>query len=328
MDCSLRTIVCQEIHNSMNQTNKIPSFPPIPVIAFGILAVSTSSIFIRYAQQDAHSLVIAAYRLTIASLILLPITLTRHKAELTALTRRDMGLGLLSGFFLAVHFATWITSLAYTSVASSVVLVSTIPLWVAMIAPFTLKEPITKQIGAGLIVALAGTVVIGVSDVCHINNGVVCPPWESFFQGEAFIGDFLALVGAWAGAGYMLIGRKLRAKTSMMVYITVVYGMAAVVLVGLMFANQLPMTGYQPRTYLWFVLLALVPQLLGHSSFNWALGYLPAAFVSITLLGEPIGTTILAVIILNEIPTPTKLFGAILILGGILIASQKNNKNK
>jgi len=142
--------------------------------------------------------------------------------------------------------------------------------------------------------------------------------------GEAFLGDILALVGGWAGAGYLLIGRRLREKMSLITYIFLVYGVAALVLNIFMFtAGQTPL-GYPPRVYLWIVLLALVPQLLGHSTFNWALRYLTAAYVSITLLGEPIGSAILAYFLLGEAPSMLMAFGAILILGGIYVASQQN----
>ena len=134
------------------------------------------------------------------------------------------------------------------------------------------------------------------------------------------------MVGALAAAGYLLIGRSLREKMSLIPYIFVVYGMAALILVILMFAAGESPVGYAPQTYVWFLLLALVPQLLGHSTFNWALGYLPAAFVSVTLLGEPIGSALLAYFILDEVPTTLMIFGAILILIGIYIASRKEDK--
>jgi drug/metabolite transporter (DMT)-like permease len=290
----------------------------------GILAVSTSSIFIRFAQQDAPSLVVAAYRLTLASLILAPVALTRHRAELRALTRREMGLGLLSGFFLAIHFATWISSLEYTSVASSVVLVTTTPLWVALLSPLILREANGKTVVIGMILALLGGMVVGVSDSCTWQNGLVCPPLATFVRGTAFFGDFLALCGAWAAAGYVMIGRRLRSKMSLIPYIFVVYGMAAIVLLIILGISGERVTGYLPMTYLWLLLLALVPQLLGHSTFNWALRYLPASLVSITLLGEPIGSTILAYLILKEAPTPLKIVGALLILAGIYVASLKD----
>lgn len=292
----------------------------------GILAVSTSSIFIRFAQQDAPSLVIAAYRLTLASLILAPLALTKYRTELRRLTRLEVGLGLLSGFFLALHFATWISSLEYTSVASSVVLVTTTPLWVALLSPLLLREINGKTVVIGMVLALAGGIVVSLSDSCTWQAGLVCPPLATFVRGTAFFGDFLALCGAWAAAGYVLIGRRLRAKMSLIPYIFVVYGMAAVVLLLILGISREPVFGYLPVTYLWLLLLALVPQLLGHSTFNWALRYLPASLVSITLLGEPIGSTILAYLILKEAPTPLKIIGALLILAGIYVASANEEK--
>jgi drug/metabolite transporter (DMT)-like permease len=301
--------------------------PPILALLFGILAVSTASVFIRYAQNYAPSLVIAAYRLTIATLVLAPVAYSRHRPELRSLSRAELGLALLSGLFLALHFATWITSLEYTTVASSVVLVSTTPLWVALLSPFTVHEPLSKLVLIGMGLALVGGVVVGVSDSCSVSSaGLACPSFGDFMRGEAFLGDLLALTGAVMGASYLLIGRRLRGKMSLISYIFLVYGMAAAVLVLIMFAAGQKPFGYPPQAYLWFALLALVPQLLGHSTFNWALRYLTVAFVSISLLGEPIGSTILAYFLLEEIPSALKIFGAILILVGIYIASRGEEK--
>ena len=288
----------------MRESPDKPFLPPILVIIFGILAVSTGSIFVRYAQVYAPSIVIAAYRLGLATLFLAPIALIRYRSELARIQGNERRLAIGSGIFLALHFATWITSLEFTTVVSSVVLVSTAPLWVALLSPITIKEPLTKP----------------------VLIGMICPPFNEFIRGEAFIGDLLALAGAWMAAGYLLIGRRLRAGISLVPYIFIVYGIAAVVLIIIMFASGQTASGYPPQTYLWFVLLALVPQLFGHSSFNWALGYLSAAFVSITLLGEPIGSAVLAYILLDETPTWLKIFGAILILAGIYIASRGETK--
>lgn len=313
----------------MPDPQKRPPISPAIAIPIGILAVSTSSIFIRYAQADGvSSLVIAAWRLSLASLILAPVALLRYYAELRSLNRRGLLLALLSGFFLAIHFATWITSLEYTSVASSVVLVSTSPLWVAILAPLTIREPVGRTVLIGMGLALIGGSIVGLSDSCSLNgfSSVKCPSLSMFLGGTAFLGDLLALAGALAAAGYLLIGRSLREKISLIPYIFVVYGMAALILVVLMFAAGESPVGYAPQTYIWFLLLALVPQLLGHSTFNWALGYLPAAFVSVTLLGEPIGSALLAYFILDEVPTTLMIFGAILILIGIYIASRKEDQ--
>jgi drug/metabolite transporter (DMT)-like permease len=134
-------------------------------------------------------------------------------------------------------------------------------------------------------------------------------------------GDLLALAGAIAAAGYLLIGRVVRKRLALLPYITLTYGTAACVLIGLMFLRGHAPFGYSPVTYLWFILLALLPQLLAHSSYNWALRYLPAAVVSLTLLGEPVGSTILAYFFLSEIPTLLRLAGAVLILVGLSIVA-------
>jgi drug/metabolite transporter (DMT)-like permease len=321
----------------LSDSQKRPPISPTLAITIGILAASTASIFIRFAQaDDVSSLVIAAWRLSLASLILAPVALLRHRAELRALNRRSLLLALLSGTFLAIHFATWITSLEYTSVASSVVLVSTAPLWVAILAPITIREQVRRPVLIGMGLALVGVTIVGISDLCVPQlssagalddfTSLACPPLSEFFGGTAFLGDLLALVGALTVAGYLLIGRSLREKMSLIPYIFVVYGMAALILVVIMLATGESPFGYEPQTYLWFLLLALIPQLLGHSTYNWALGYLPASFVSVTLLGEPISSAILAYFILDEVPTALMLFGAILILIGIYIASRRENE--
>ena len=302
---------------------KRPRLNPLLVLAFGILAVSTASILVRFAQEEAPSLVIAAWRLSLAAIILAPLALTRDRTVLRALQRNEIALALLAGFFLALHFATWISSLEFTTVASSAVLVTTTPLWVALVSPIFLKEPITRPVMVGMILALIGGIIIGLSDACIWQSGaLVCPDLGEMVRGRAFLGDLLALAGAMFAAAYVIIGRKLRVNITLLSYIFLVYGAAAILLVILMLFTGGSAFGYPPITYLWFLLLALIPQLLGHSSFNWALKYVSAAYVSITLLGEPIGATILAYFLLDEAPTTVKVFGAILILTGIFIASR------
>jgi drug/metabolite transporter (DMT)-like permease len=300
-----------------------PAVPPLLAIFVAVMAVSTAAIFIRFAQAEAPSLVIAAWRLSIATLALAPFALKRGGPELRRLARRELALALLAGVFLALHFASWISSLEYTTVASSVVLVTTTPLWVALLAPLTVKERISGGVLIGMVLTLIGGVAVGLSDTCAwVEAGLSCPEWGDFVRGRAFLGDLLALVGAIAAAFYLLIGRSLRGKLPLIPYIFVVYGVAAGVLVALMLGGGYAAFGYSPQTYLWFVLLALVPQLIGHSTYNWALRYLSAAYVSITLLGEPIGSALLAYLLLGETPTTFKIFGAILILIGIYAASK------
>lgn len=292
-----------------------------------ILAVSTASIFIRFAQMDgAPSLVIAALRLTFATLLLAPFALTRHRDVIRNLKRGELTLGLVSGSFLAVHFATWISSLEYTSVASSVVFVSTGPLWVALLSPMLLNERLTRAAIIGLGLALLGGTVIGLADACTWKDGLHCPDLNQVLQGRSMWGNFLALAGAWAVTGYLIIGRKLRAKMSLIPYIFVVYGMAAIGLIVLMLAAGQSPFGYEAKTYGWIFLLAAIPQLIGHSTYNWALRYLPAAFVAVTTLGEPIGSAILAFFILNETPTIAIVIGGVLILLGIYFAARGSSK--
>ena len=294
-------------------------------IAIAILAVSTASIFVRFAQLEAPSIVIAALRLGFAVVAIAPFALIRYRSELRALTRHELLLGALSGGCLAIHFAAWITSLEYTSVVSSVVLVATGPLWVALFSPLFLREPLTRLVLTGMLLALLGGVIIALGDTCQFDRGLVCPSFSGFLRGDALLGNFLALVGAWAVAGYLMIGRKLRSGMSLVPYVFVVYGAAAAALFAAMFASGQSPAGFSGMTYVWIVLLALIPQLIGHSTFNWILRYLPVTLVAITTLGEPIGSAVLAYFILQELPASLTVFGGILILMGIYISSRNRS---
>lgn len=297
---------------------------PIAIV-IAILAVSTASIFIRFAQMDgAPSLVIAALRLTFATMLLAPLALIRHRDEIKRLTQTEWLLAVSSGIFLAVHFATWITSLEFTSVASSVVFVSTGPLWVALLSPMLLKEHVSRTAIIGLGLALVGGTIIGLSDACVWDAGLACPALADVLQGPAMWGNFLALAGAWTVTGYLIIGRKLRAGMSLIPYIFLVYGIAAFVLIVIMVIAGDSPAGFAPQTYGWIFLLAAIPQLIGHSTYNWALKYLPAALVAVTTLGEPIGSAVLAYFILNETPALAVLVGGAFILTGIYLASRKS----
>lgn len=287
-----------------------PGVKPFIGLGIGVIAVSFAAIFIRWA--DAPPLSIATYRLTIAALILAPITWLRAREELRQLTRSDFLLALLSGAFLGFHFAFWISSLDYTSVASSVVFVSTSPLFVGLAAHFFTSERLTPRMATGIVIATVGGMVIGYGDM-RIG------PAELW-------GDFLAILGAITVAGYLLIGRGLRPKLSLLSYIFLTYGTAAVELLIIAVVTRQPFTGFTPNTYLMFVLLAVVPQLIGHSSFNWALRFLTATYVSVTILGEPVGSTLLAWLLLGEVPTVLKVVGGVMILAGIWVATQEKKE--
>ena len=292
-------------------------------VVIAILAVSTASIFVRFAQREASSIVIAALRLGFAVAAIAPFAIIRYRSELRKLTRHELLLAALSGGCLAIHFAAWITSLEYTSIVSSVVLVSTAPLWVGLLSPLFLKEALTRPVLIGMLLALLGGTVIALGDSCQIDHGLVCPSFSGFLRGEALLGNFLALVGAWALAGYLMIGRSLRGGMSLVPYIFLVYGAAAVALFAAMFASGQSPTGLSGMTYVWILLLALVPQLIGHSTFNWILRHVPVTLVAITMLGEPVGSAVLAYFILQEIPASLTIFGGLLILTGIYISSRK-----
>ena len=287
------------------------------VLVCGIFAVSTASILIRFAlDAGVPALVVAAYRLTFATLILTPIVLRSRTAELRRLSRRDWLWTSLSGMFLALHFATWISSLDYTTVTSSVVLVTTGPIWVALASWLIFREKLTAPIVIGLIVAVCGGMLVGLSDSAGLG-----------LSGTQLWGDFLALAGAWFVAGYLLIGRQLRHRMSLLTYIYLVYGMAALMLIGLALLagasfTQLPNgEPYSISVFVWLLLLAILPQLVGHSSYNYALRFLPTTYVAIVALAEPIGATLLALVVLHEVPPALTIAGAIVILIGIGIAS-------
>lgn len=282
---------------------------PFLVLFAGVLIASTASIMVRYAQAAGMpSLSIAAGRLGLAALILTPIALTRARGELRGLRRRDLLFALGSGAFLAVHFASWISSLAYTSVASSVALVSTNPIWVGLASLLIFKERLGWRVWLGIAITLAGTLVIGVSDM-------------GSRQPNPLLGNALALLGSITVSAYLLIGRDLRRRLSVLAYIYVVYGTAAVILLLWAILSGQPILGFPPYVYLLLLGLAVGPQLLGHTSFNYALSALSATFVAVAILGEPIGSALLAILILGEAVAPNQLLGIVLLLAGIFLAS-------
>ena len=301
----------------MNKTTNTTQ--PYLILMLGIIAVSTASVLIRLAQNDAPSIVIAASRMSLSALLLAPVVLRNYRAEMKALQRRQILLMALAGLFLAIHFTSWITSLEMTSVTSSVVLVSTSPLWVALASPFVLKEKVPWQMYIGLAIAFIGGIMVSASEPSTVSQAS---------QQNILAGNGLALLGALTSAGYMLAGRQIRNKISLIPYVFIVYGISSVFLLLMCLFSGASFQGYQATTYLLFLALAVIPQLIGHSSFNWSLKYLPAAFVSVSLLGEPVGSAILAMIILNEIPTPPELIGAILILTGIFYVSKVMNREQ
>ncbi|MGQ9927373.1 MAG: DMT family transporter [Chloroflexaceae bacterium] len=288
---------------------------PYIVLFTGVLIVSTASILIRYAQSaGVPSLSIAAWRLALAALLLTPLAWFRAGAELRALRRRDLLLGVASGAFLALHFASWISSLAYTSVASSVALVTTNPLWVGLASLLFFRERLGWRTLLGIAATFLGTLFIGLSD--QMSSSAPDPA----------LGNTLALAGAITVSGYLLIGRDLRRRLSVLAYIYVVYSTAAVVLVLWTLLAWQPLFGFPPYAYLLLLGLAVGPQLLGHTAFNYALSALSATFIAVAILGEPVGSALLAFVVFGERFAPLQLAGFVLLLAGIVIASQEETR--
>jgi drug/metabolite transporter (DMT)-like permease len=280
-------------------------------MAVGLLVMSFASIFIRFAQNEGvPSLVIAMGRLLLASLVLTPIILTRHKAALKLLGRRDILLAAASGALLATHFATWIASLEYTSVLVSVVLVTTTTLWAALLEFFFLRVSLRPFVIAGLALAIIGGIIIGVGGGGDSSSG-----------SNPVLGGGLALAGALAMAVYLIIGRTLCLRIGLMPYIWLVYGCATITLIVVVTVTATPVTGFSPQGYLWVALLGLAPQLIGHTSINYALQYLSATYVSIASQLEPIGSAIAAFVIFRERPADLQIVGSIVLLAGVIIAS-------
>ncbi len=280
------------------------------VLVGGVAAISTSAVLIRLAE--APPFVIAFYRMLFAALFFLPLALREGRG--LRLEKQQLRLALGAGVMLAMHFALWMTSLEHTSVASSVVLVTTQPLWVFLLSVLFLAEKPTPRMWLGLVVALAGSVLVTFTEGAG---------------GESRLyGNLLALGGAVAMACYFLLGRRLRPQLPLAVYSLLVYGGAALVLGFLILLRGLPLRGFNSFTWLMFVALALVPTVLGHNSLNWALKYLPATMVSVTILGEPLGASIMAVFILKEVPAPLEALGSVITLFGIYLVWQGNARRE
>jgi drug/metabolite transporter (DMT)-like permease len=274
---------------------------PHAVLAIGVVAVSCAAVLIR--EADAPALVIAAYRMGLAAVPAgaLALATGRERASEDGLWAWP----LLAGTFLALHFGFWIASLQQTSVITSVVLVTTTPVFVGLASPFVLGERVATATWAGIGIAIAGAALMVTEDVGE-GLGTVA-------------GDMYALLGAIFAAGYLMIGRRARPHLSWVRYVGVVYPVAAVLLVVSVLVAGEPFTGYSTKTFVMLGLLALVPQLVGHSAINWALGYVPAALVAVAILGEPVGATTLAALILGEMPSVFEVGGGLLVLAGVYV---------
>ncbi len=290
-------------------TAKVSLQRVLSVLGAGVLAISCAAILIRWCE--APPLTIAFYRLCFASLFFWVTSTATSRAAVRQLTLAQLRWGWLAGFALALHFATWITSLHHTSVTNSVVLVATAPIFVALGARFILGEKAQALLYWGLLLAFAGAVFITLQESAGGPNSL----W----------GNLLAVAGALFVGIYFLIGRKLRQHMDTAPYVMLCYASAALLLLLAAWATRSPLTGYSWQTYATFLGIALIPQVIGYTSFNWALKHLSAPTVSIAMLGEPIGASLLAVLFLEEkISAMAMLGGSLTLLGvGLAIFSER-----
>ncbi len=287
----------------------------ITILSVGIISISFAAIFVRFCD-DVPAIMIAAYRLGVASLILL--VFSRIRGVSFRIPRKDLLLSIAGGVFLGLHFIFWITSLKYTSVASSVVLVTTNPIFVGIFSYFILKERQHREIIIGTILCLIGSVVIAAGD-SGIHSLIL-------LDEKALVGDVLALVGAVMASAYLLTGSRVRERLDILTYITIVYTTSAIFLAGVSLLMGISFTGYRSSSYMYMILLAVIPQLVGHTSINWALKHLRAGMIAISILGEAIGATILAYLFFGETVSTPQIAGMALIFTAIIIASRKGKK--
>jgi drug/metabolite transporter (DMT)-like permease len=281
------------------------------VLALAILGISLAAPLIRL--SSAHPVAIAVWRLVI-SLALLGIWLVSTRGWLAwrALSAPEFGLAIGAGVMLALHFWSWNTSLLYTSIAASVILVNLQPAIVAVLSSAWLREAPTRRQWIGIAIAMAGA-----AGVAFASGGGIARPGS-----QPLLGNALALVGAVTAALYYLSGRRLRAKLDLVPYVTLVYGACLVALLVIALLVEAPLHPQPPREWAIFAGLALGPMLLGHTGMNWALGSLPAYVVNLTVLGEPVGAILLAALLpgIREVPTVGVVAAGAVVIAGILLA--------
>ncbi|GEL05442.1 DMT family transporter [Rummeliibacillus sp. G93] len=276
---------------------------PLIAIMIGVISVATSAIMVKLIEADSG--IIAFYRMLFSVLLMAPAFLIRNLHELKTIQKRDWLFSIIAGVFLAFHFILWFDSLRYTSVASSTVLVTLQPLFAIAGTFIFFKEPIyLKTVIAGLI-AIIGSVLIS---------------WGDFkVGGLAFYGDLLALIACALVTGYMLFGQEVRKRVSLTTYTILVYTTSAVTLLFYNLIRGESFGHYSAMTWFWFLMLAIVPNLLGHNLFNWALKWVSANAISIAILFEPVGASILAYFVFKESLTATQVLGGIIVILGITL---------
>lgn len=284
-------------------SNKFVS-PKITLLT-AVISVSFASIFVRL--SNSSPLTISFYRMFFSTLIFLPI-IPKFRSQISSLSKREWWKLISAGIFLGSHMFLWISSLEHTSVTSSVVIVTSHPLLVTLISSRILGEKADKEIYFGIIVALGGVTLMSLSD--YSSN-----EWSLY-------GDLLAFLGMVMMGGYIIRGRQIRRKMHIIPYALTVYGISSLTLLSFSIFSESPVRTFAPREYLIFLALAIIPTIFGHTLYNWALKYVKARIVSISLLGEPIGASILAMIVLKEVPPLLTVLGGGITLLGIYISTK------
>lgn len=279
-------------------------------IGVGLMFASFAAVLIRMAQEAGMpSLAIVGQRLLIAWLLLSVVVLRRHRETIRNMKPSHMLLAAGAGFWLATHFSLMALALEYSSVLLAQTIVNTGPLWVALLEVFVLKQRLPRLVWVGLFIAMLGGTLIGFSGSVDAATG-----------SQPLLGAALAFSSAAASAGYIIIGRRVRTGVPLLPYIWFVYGGGALAMMIAVTLTGTPLIGYEPRAYMWVLLLALGPQLIAHSSLNYALAFIPATLVSIS--GQVISVTaaIAAFILFAEVPQPLEAIGSGVILVGVVLA--------
>ena len=283
--------------------------PPAAALAIAVLAVSTSAILVRWSA--APSLVKAFYRVSFTVFLLAPWIPRDYGADIATLGRRDLFVATGTGVALAIHFTAWFESLRFTSVAASVTLVQAQPLFVALGAWLLLDERVTRRTVAGIGVALAGMVAMGLAGSTPGAGAGSAPLY----------GNALAVLGALMAGTYVLAGRSLRQRIALLPYVAVVYVACAATLFLLVIVRGHPLLAYPPREWALFLAMAVGPGVFGHTVVNWALEHVESSVVSVSLLGEPVGSTLLAAVLLSEVPGVPTVAGGLVVLAGIYLTA-------
>lgn len=301
----------------MIQTQKLGQV--LIVLLFGVVGVSTAAIFIRLCLQVAEesglgfSLFIAACRLMMASLIIVPFV---QPSSLSKVPKQGYWYAIAAGIALSIHFATWITSLSFTSIAASTTIVTTNPIWVTILSWLWFQEIPKRLTILGIVIALLGGFCIAIGDADSLNSG-----------SNPLLGDGLALVGAWSVSGYLLLGKQAQALgLTIKNYSAIAYTTAAIVLLPLPLFFGIHYFGYPAELYGYLLGMAIFSQVLGHTSFNWAVRFISPTFVTLAILFEPVSASFLGFFIFGEVPSQLVLIGALILLVGVAMAVLAQNQ--